>query len=155
MRRELIRILKSLSTKYQMYQMMGLWEGKICRFLVVGSFHTQPPFSFDIIDYFHSARSDLEVVLTSMLDNLFHQQCSEPKQVVEVFINAANLTSDGLSFEDFQTWCAHLPAVRKYLACLLTPSDSGFSLSLPECVFHEVMSLCSSDQRYCKQSGSF
>ncbi|KAL8505146.1 hypothetical protein ACS0TY_016379 [Phlomoides rotata] len=84
-------------------------------------------------------RSDLEVVLTSMLDNVFHEQCSEPKQVVEVFINAVNLTSDGMSFEDFQTWCAHLPAVRKYLGCLLTPSDSGSQvpqLLLPDNIDH-------------------
>ncbi|KAK6126467.1 hypothetical protein DH2020_039803 [Rehmannia glutinosa] len=75
-------------------------------------------------------RSDLEVVLMSMLDNLFHQQCSEPKagphqEIVEVFINAANFTSDSMSFEDFQKWCALLPAVRKYLGSLLMPSDSG------------------------------
>ncbi|KAK6126432.1 hypothetical protein DH2020_039820 [Rehmannia glutinosa] len=75
-------------------------------------------------------RSDLEVVLTSMLDNLFHQQCSEPKagshqEIVEVFNNAANFTSDSMSFEDFQKWCTLVPAVRKYLGSLLMPSDSG------------------------------
>ncbi|KAI3447425.1 hypothetical protein Pfo_004090 [Paulownia fortunei] len=75
-------------------------------------------------------RFDLEVVLTSMLENLFHQQCSEPKagshqEIVDVFINAANFTSDSLSFEDFQKWCTLLPAVRKYLGGLLMPSDSG------------------------------
>ncbi|EYU38669.1 hypothetical protein ABFS82_12G153900 [Erythranthe guttata] len=75
-------------------------------------------------------RSDLEVVLTSMFDNLFRSQSSEPKagsykEIVEVFINAANSTSDGMSFQDFQKWCSLLPAVRKYLGSLLMPSDSG------------------------------
>lgn len=69
-------------------------------------------------------RSDLEVVLTSMFNNLFHQQGPELKQI-EVFLNAANLTTDSMSFEDFQKWCALLPAVRKYLSSLLMPSDSG------------------------------
>ncbi|KAL6514330.1 hypothetical protein OROHE_019072 [Orobanche hederae] len=75
-------------------------------------------------------RSDLEVVLTSMLDNLFHQQSPEPKagshkEIVKVFINAANFASDSICFEDFQKWCSLLPAVRKYLGSLLMPLDSG------------------------------
>ncbi|GFP82701.1 tld domain-containing protein 1 [Phtheirospermum japonicum] len=75
-------------------------------------------------------RSDLEVVLSSMLDKLFHQECPEPKarshqEIVEAFINAANLTSDNMSFEDFKKWCTLLPAVRKFLGSLLMPSDSG------------------------------
>ncbi|KAH6797566.1 TLD-domain containing nucleolar protein [Perilla frutescens var. hirtella] len=78
----------------------------------------------DVSDDGTVGRSDLEAVLTSIFNNLFHQQCSDGKQI-EVFINAANPTSDSMSFEDFQKWCAHLPAVRKYLGSLLTPSDSG------------------------------
>ncbi|KAK4412057.1 hypothetical protein Salat_2991100, partial [Sesamum alatum] len=75
-------------------------------------------------------RNDLEVVLTSMLDNLFHRQSSETKagsnqEIVMVFINAANFTSDTMSLEDFRKWCTLLPAVRKYLGSLLMPSDSG------------------------------
>ncbi|KAL0426578.1 UNVERIFIED_CONTAM: MTOR-associated protein MEAK7 [Sesamum latifolium] len=75
-------------------------------------------------------RNDLEVVLTSMLDNLFHRQSSETKagsdqEIVMVFINAANFTSDSMSLEDFRKWCTLLPAVRKYLGSLLMPSDSG------------------------------
>lgn len=70
-----------------------------------------------------------------MLDNLFHQQCSESKagsqqEIVEVFINAANSGGESMSFEDFQNWCTLVPAVRKYLGCLLEPSDAGFSLKL-------------------------
>ncbi|XP_057805337.1 LOW QUALITY PROTEIN: uncharacterized protein LOC131020504 [Salvia miltiorrhiza] len=78
----------------------------------------------DVSDDGIVGRSDLEVVLTSMFNNLFHEDGSELKQI-EAFINAANLTSDSMSFEDFQKWCAHVPAVRKYLGCLLMPSDSG------------------------------
>ncbi|KAL6585489.1 hypothetical protein OROMI_002133 [Orobanche minor] len=75
-------------------------------------------------------RSDLEVVLTSMLDNVFHRQCPEPKagshkEIVKVFINAANSASDSMCFEAFQKWCSLLPAVRKYLGSLLMPLDSG------------------------------
>lgn len=86
---------------------------------------------FNIVYYLDPIRSDLEVVLTSMFDNLFHPQCSDPKpgshlEVVEVFINAAISTSDSMSFEDFRKWCTLLPAVRKYLGSLFMPSDSGF-----------------------------
>lgn len=80
-----------------------------------------------MILYLLSARSDLEVVLTSMFKNLFHEQGSEPKQI-EAFVNATNPTSDSMSFEDFQKWCAHVPAVRKYLGCLLLPSEPGLGI---------------------------
>ncbi|KAG8374062.1 hypothetical protein BUALT_Bualt11G0091800 [Buddleja alternifolia] len=89
----------------------------------------------DVSDDSTVGRSDLEVVLTAMLDSLFNQECSEPKnrphhEIVEVFIDAANLTSDNMSFEDFRKWCTLLPAVRKYLASLLMPSDSGSQIPL-------------------------
>ncbi|KAL0316070.1 UNVERIFIED_CONTAM: MTOR-associated protein MEAK7 [Sesamum radiatum] len=80
-------------------------------------------------------RNDLEVVLTSVLDNLFHRQSSETKagsnhEIVMVFINAANFISDSMSLEDFRKWCTLLPAVRKYLGSLLMPSDSGLLVPL-------------------------
>ncbi|CAA0842974.1 TLD-domain containing nucleolar protein [Striga hermonthica] len=86
-------------------------------------------------------RSDLEVVLTSMLDNLFHQQCSEPKarshqEIIEVFINAANFTSNGMSLEDFRKWCTLLPAVRKFLGSLLMPADSGSQV--PRLLYQDI-----------------
>lgn len=108
-----------------MYQVMVLWEGKIQIFPIVKLFHKWPFFISNKILYLFSARSDLEVVLTSMFNNLLHQQGPELKQI-EVFINAANLTTDSVSFEDFQKWCAILPAARKYLSSLLMPSDSGY-----------------------------
>ncbi|XP_051149608.1 uncharacterized protein LOC127264197 isoform X2 [Andrographis paniculata] len=87
-------------------------------------------------------RSDLETVVASMLDNLFHRQNSDPKsgsdrEIVEVFINAAadSGNDSSFTFDDFQKWCALLPAARKYLGSLLEPSDPGSQmpqLKLPD-----------------------
>ncbi|KAL0337046.1 UNVERIFIED_CONTAM: Magnesium transporter MRS2-3 [Sesamum calycinum] len=87
-------------------------------------------FIYQLLDVSGDGTNDLEVVLTSVLDNLFHCQSSETKagsnhEIVMVFINAANFTSDSMSLEDFRKWCTLLPAVRKYLGSLLMPSDSG------------------------------
>ncbi|KAL3839331.1 hypothetical protein ACJIZ3_023922 [Penstemon smallii] len=84
----------------------------------------------DVSDDGIVGRSDLEAVLTAMLDKLFQKQSSDAmagshQEIVEVFINAANLTTDSMSFEDFRKWCTLLPSVRKFLGSLLMPSDSG------------------------------
>ncbi|XP_059646608.1 uncharacterized protein LOC132293244 [Cornus florida] len=82
-------------------------------------------------------RSDLEVVLTSMVDDIFSQKISEPgssshQDIVGVFLNAVNFSKadkgcaeNNISFEDFRKWCTLVPSVRKYLGSLLMPSDPG------------------------------
>ncbi|XP_073017438.1 uncharacterized protein [Primulina eburnea] len=85
----------------------------------------------DVSDDGIVGRSDLEAVLTTMLDNIFHKSySSEPKagsclEIMEAFIPDVNSTNDEMSFEDFRKWCAFLPSVRKFLCCLLMPFDSG------------------------------
>ncbi|KAG5583132.1 hypothetical protein H5410_053759 [Solanum commersonii] len=82
-------------------------------------------------------RSDLEAVLTAVLRNISSHEShqSEPssdREVLDIFLNAANLTTDDtkcaescMSFEEFRSWCARLPSVRKFLGTLLSPRDSG------------------------------
>nr|GLL24684.1 TLD domain-containing protein 1 [Ipomoea trifida] len=82
-------------------------------------------------------RSDLEAVLTAMLDNIFSQTCSQHgpgshSEVIGILLNAANFTTDSkksaescMSYEEFRKWCALLPSVRKFLGSLLMPSDPG------------------------------
>uniref|UniRef100_A0A5B7C149 Putative TLD domain-containing protein 1 n=1 Tax=Davidia involucrata TaxID=16924 RepID=A0A5B7C149_DAVIN len=80
-------------------------------------------------------RFDLEVALTSMLDHIFSQRRSEPgssshQDIIGIFLNAANFSKadegcavNSMSFEDFRKWCTLLPSVRKFLGCLLVPSE--------------------------------
>lgn len=90
-------------------------------------------FSFNDMFDLHYGRSDLEAVLTTMLDNIFHKTYSSEtkagscQEIMEAFIPDVNSTSDEMSFEDFRKWCAFLPSVRKFLCSLLMPFDSGIS----------------------------
>lgn len=59
---------------------------------------------------------------------------SSHEDIVNIFLNAANFSKhDGggtegtMSFEDFRSWCTHLPSVRKLLGSLLLPPDSGIA----------------------------
>ncbi|RVW12705.1 TLD domain-containing protein 1 [Vitis vinifera] len=82
-------------------------------------------------------RSDLEAVLTVMLDDISSQRNSEPgysphEGIIKIFLNAATFSKidEGCAetcmyFEDFRSWCSLLPSVRKYLGSLLMSSDSG------------------------------
>lgn len=95
-------------------------------------------------------RSDLEAVLTVMLDDISSQRNSEPgysphEGIIENFLNVATFSKidEGcaescMSFEDFRSWCSLLPSVMKYLGSLLMPSDSGL---LP--IFIHFLSLIS------------
>ncbi|XP_028784942.1 MTOR-associated protein MEAK7 [Neltuma alba] len=82
-------------------------------------------------------RSDLESVLIAIFNNLLSIKDSEVKSsshqdVVNVFLNTATFskheegcTEEVMSFQDFKSWCTHLPSVRKLLGGLLMPPDSG------------------------------
>ncbi|GAA0176251.1 hypothetical protein LIER_29276 [Lithospermum erythrorhizon] len=80
-------------------------------------------------------RSDLEAVLRALLDYIFSDSGSgggSCQEIVEAFINSANFstvgegsTANSMSFEDFRSWCALVPSVRKFLGTLLKPSDPG------------------------------
>ncbi|XP_009599099.1 uncharacterized protein [Nicotiana tomentosiformis] len=97
-------------------------------------------FIYQLLDVFDdgiAGRSDLEAVLTAVLRNISSHEShqSEPsseREVLDIFLNAANLTTDDkqcaesyISFEEFRSWCARLPSVRKFLGSLLSPRDSG------------------------------
>ncbi|XP_061355170.1 uncharacterized protein LOC133299700 isoform X2 [Gastrolobium bilobum] len=82
-------------------------------------------------------RSDLESVMTAIFNNILCIKDSETTSsshldIVNIFLNAANFsvhdegcTEETMSFEDFRSWCTHLPSVRKLLGSLLLPPDSG------------------------------
>ncbi|KAM7504984.1 hypothetical protein LguiB_003888 [Lonicera macranthoides] len=77
-------------------------------------------------------RSDLEAVLSEMLDNVFNWEKSSEvgldshDKIVGIFLDAAKFSEgDHVTFEDFRRWCTLLPSVRKFLGSLLTPSDPG------------------------------
>ncbi|CAN4109479.1 unnamed protein product [Withania somnifera] len=97
-------------------------------------------FIYQLLDVFGDGivgRSDLEAVLTAALRNISSHESnqSEPsseREILVIFLNAANLTMDDnkcaescMSYEEFRSWCAHLPSVRKFLGSLLSPRDSG------------------------------
>lgn len=110
-----------------------------------------------------TCRSDLEAVLTEVLKNISSHEShqSEPnseREVLDVFLNAANLTTDDtkgaegcMSFEEFRSWCARLPSVRKFLGTLLSPRDSGFCFTVILCLillhFHIFLVICSFSKR--------
>ncbi|KAF6165802.1 hypothetical protein GIB67_012699 [Kingdonia uniflora] len=82
-------------------------------------------------------RSDLEAVLTAILDALFSPKDSEPESCshqrsIDMFLNAATFSKkvegcaeSSMSLEDFRSWCGHLPSVRKFLGSLLMTPDPG------------------------------
>lgn len=80
-------------------------------------------------------RSDLEAVISEILDSIYSQRNSEPSSVSErrlisIFLDAAEFTKDNegssersMSFDDFRSWCRLVPSARKFLAKLLKPSS--------------------------------
>ncbi|KAK7284813.1 hypothetical protein RJT34_19566 [Clitoria ternatea] len=82
-------------------------------------------------------RSDLESVMNAIFNDILcikgsEDRSSSHQDIVNIFLNTANFsghneggTEETMSFEDFRSWCAHLPSVRKLLGSLLLPSDSG------------------------------
>lgn len=102
---------------------------------------------FHLIATQFSGRSDLEAILTEMLDYIFTDNRPEPGSgpgpqldFIHIFLNAANFSNDdggcAMSFEDFKRWCTLLPSVRKFLGSLLTPSDPGFKFDRFIIFFH-------------------
>ncbi|MED6184573.1 hypothetical protein PIB30_048720 [Stylosanthes scabra] len=89
-------------------------------------------------------RSDLETVMISIFKDILCMKDSEARSssdqdIVNIFLNAANFsmheegcTEESMSFEDFRSWCTHVPSVRKLLGSLLMPPDSGGALSQHE-----------------------
>ncbi|KAM6547684.1 hypothetical protein CsatB_019360 [Cannabis sativa] len=84
-------------------------------------------------------RSDLETVLVTIFEILFHDQpdsseshLSSSKDSVGIFLDAAKFSKhdeshpeESMSFEDFRSWCSILPSVRKLLGSLLMPPNPG------------------------------
>lgn len=82
-------------------------------------------------------RCDIESVLTAILRSIFSLEASNPglnshREIINVFLNAAKFSKvvegaaeKSMSFEDFRSWCALLPSVRKFLGSLLIPPDAG------------------------------
>ncbi|XP_024962011.1 uncharacterized protein LOC112502352 isoform X2 [Cynara cardunculus var. scolymus] len=82
-------------------------------------------------------RSDLEAVISEILDNISSSRNYEPSSAPEqrpigIFLDAANFTKDNegscgrsMSFEDFRSWCRFVPSARKFLISLLKPSSQG------------------------------
>lgn len=82
-------------------------------------------------------RCDIESVLAAILRSIFSLEASNPglnshREIINVFLNAAKFSKvvegaaeKSMSFEDFRSWCALLPSVRKFLGSLLIPPDAG------------------------------
>lgn len=82
-------------------------------------------------------RTDLESVMISIFNDILCMKdsgvgSSSHQDIVNIFLNAANFSmhnegcsEETMSFEDFRTWCTHVPSVRKLLGSLLMPPDSG------------------------------
>lgn len=84
-------------------------------------------------------RSDLETVMIAIFNDILRikgsdDRSSSHEDIVNIFLNAANFskhdeggTEETMSFEDFRSWCTHLPSVRKLLGSLLLSPDSGIA----------------------------
>ncbi|RDX58472.1 TLD domain-containing protein 1 [Mucuna pruriens] len=82
-------------------------------------------------------RSDLETVMIAIFNNILCIEGSEDRSsshqdISNIFLNAAKFsmhdgggTEGTMSFEDFRSWCSHLPSVKKLLGSLLLPPGSG------------------------------
>ncbi|XVF07584.1 hypothetical protein REPUB_Repub06bG0152000 [Reevesia pubescens] len=82
-------------------------------------------------------RSDLDCVLVTMFDHIFHLKGSEPESsshsyMVDTFLDAATFSKEregqndkSMSFEDFKSWCTLVPSVKKFLGSLLLPPGPG------------------------------
>ncbi|XP_022767004.1 TLD domain-containing protein 1 isoform X2 [Durio zibethinus] len=98
----------------------------------------------DVTNDENLTRSDLDSVLVSMFDHIFHLKGSELESsshcyMVNTFLNAATFSKDhegyndkSMSFEDFKSWCTLVPSVKKFLASLLVPPDPGGAISQEE-----------------------
>lgn len=82
-----------------------------------------------------ACRSDLEAVISEILETISSHKTSEPSSI-SVFLDAANFTKDNegspeksMSFEDFRNWSHLVPSARKFLTKLLKPSSSGIHSS--------------------------
>lgn len=85
----------------------------------------------------HLVRSDLEAVISEILDTISVGKKSESSSASElrpisIFLDAAKFTKDvegssdrSMSLEDFKTWCRLVPSARKFLVSLLKPSSTG------------------------------
>ncbi|KAH0861463.1 hypothetical protein HID58_089724, partial [Brassica napus] len=80
-------------------------------------------------------RSDLELVLVVVFKSVFsttESSTSDYKEMVDALLNAASFSKStgddrGMSFEDFRSWCSHVPTVRKFLGSLLTPPSPEYA----------------------------
>ncbi|KAG6772423.1 hypothetical protein POTOM_023830 [Populus tomentosa] len=82
-------------------------------------------------------RCDIESVLAAILRSIFSLEASNPglnshREIINVFLNAAKFSKvvegaaeKSMSFEDFRSWCALLPSIRKFLGSLLLPPNAG------------------------------
>ncbi|KAG5243965.1 hypothetical protein OIU76_009180 [Salix suchowensis] len=82
-------------------------------------------------------RCDIESVLAAIFWNIFSLEASNPglnthPEIINEFLNAAIFSKavegadeKSMSFEDFRSWCALLPSVRKFLGSLLIQPDAG------------------------------
>lgn len=81
----------------------------------------------------------MESVLIAIFNDILCIEGSEHgssshQDIVKIFLSAANFsihdekcTEEAMSFDDFRSWCTHLPTVRKLLGSLLLPPDSGIA----------------------------
>ncbi|CAH1441799.1 unnamed protein product [Lactuca virosa] len=87
-------------------------------------------------------RSDLEAVISEILETISSHKNSEPSSI-SVFLEAANFTKDNegspeksMSFEDFRNWSHLVPSARKFLTKLLKPSSSGSQV--PQLIHQDI-----------------
>ncbi|CAN0847298.1 MTOR-associated protein MEAK7 [Linum grandiflorum] len=78
-------------------------------------------------------RCDLESVVVAVLGSIFGLKASAPSdETVNVFLDAATFSKGnngaaekGMSLDDFRSWSALVPSVRRFLGSLLIPPDAG------------------------------
>ncbi|XP_058088805.1 uncharacterized protein LOC131235594 isoform X2 [Magnolia sinica] len=98
-------------------------------------------------------KSDLEAVLTSILDAIFPPKNADPgssshQDIIGIFLNAATFSKEvegcaenSMSFEDFKMWCSLLPSVRKFLRSLLmVPGPGRSGCQVPHLLHSEEVS---------------
>ncbi|XP_024012606.1 TLD domain-containing protein 1 isoform X2 [Eutrema salsugineum] len=89
------------------------------------------------------SRSDLELVLVVIFKSVFSTESadvesSDYSEMVDSLLNAASFSKSdddgsnkGMSFEDFRSWCSHVPTIRKFLGSLLMlpgPARPGYQV---------------------------
>ncbi|KAI4300591.1 hypothetical protein L6164_033950 [Bauhinia variegata] len=94
-------------------------------------------------------RSDLESVLIAIFNGILAKDSelssNSHQDTVKIYLNSATFSKheegcneESMSFDDFRSWCTHVPSVRKFLGSLLTPPDSGRSGSqVPHLLYSE------------------